>query len=80
MCKIIYCIYSNRMQAKENNFKSGLRTIRDKTIPGSEFPSVNQMLHCNRTNRELSAMTNSACSTIDGIVPVPLAPIITKVA
>ena len=32
----------NRMQAKKNNnFKSGLHTIRVKTIPGSEFSSVN---------------------------------------
>ena len=67
------------MQAKENNFKSGLCKIKDKTIPRSEFPSVNQMLRCNRTNRELSAMTNSTYSTINGIVPVPLAPTITKV-
>ena len=49
MCYIMYRIYSNRIQAKKNNFKSGLRTIRVKTIPGSEFSSVNYMLHCNRS-------------------------------
>ena len=33
----LYRVYSNRT----HNFKSGLRTIRVRTIPGSEFSSVN---------------------------------------
>ena len=36
----VYRVYFNRTQAKKN-FKSGLRTIRVKTIPGSEFSCVN---------------------------------------
>ena len=37
-------IYTNKTEAKKNNYKSRLRTI----IPGSEFPSVNWTLRSNR--------------------------------
>ena len=38
---VVYTVFMLIERKQKNNFKSGLRTIRVKTIPGSEFSCVN---------------------------------------